>query len=401
MDELVHFAPPRVRRAAPMVETVLAAAPERVLPHVERTLELLEMARIGPSHQTVPFAQLLVRTASAVLASLAAGEVPPLTFPGRFRGLDDFFARLVGPGPGRVVDVGCGFPPVTSIELAAKLPGAVVIALDPALPHTEAVLPDGTRAYFDGACRFRHAVAGGMLVVKQDPPSEVERRAVAWAELHEDALRDALAPYADSAVRFLRARAGWLGASVGPARAIRAMNVLPYFQPEERAAFYAWAERVLDEGGVLLEGVNFAAGAETRFTLHEKHGGALSPVAAGFSIDCVRSYGPIAWMELRADPGPEALARLVGEVRRDAAFREEFDRFLDAQLARRGLLERRADGALHVLGAVSQAELAGALAGIVDALEEAGFARRAARILSDAGIAATSEGAGLVLTKIE
>lgn len=387
-------------------EAVFASAPARVIPFRDRALALLARAGIAPEHVSPVFAQLLVRTASAVLASLAAGDAPPLTFPGRFGALDAHLASLLSASPRRILDVGCGFPPVTSLELARRFPSAEIVAIDPSLPASELELPGGARAFFDEAGAFRFALAGGALVVKEDPPSPVERAAMermaATSHLspEERGARDPMAPLRDQGVRFVRARAPHVPDDLGPASAIRAMNVLFYLPPPERAAFFEWAARALDEGGVLLEGVNFLAGTELHFAVHERRGAALRCVHIGFSIDCARSFGPFPWMELHDDPAPARLAGLVGHLRADPSFRGDLDAALDAALARRGLLERRGDGHLYPFAPLSPPALADALAGVLADLDAAGFTERAAAVLRAAGLDAARGEPGHVLVRL-
>src|SRR5205823_14766771 len=70
---------------------------------------------------------------SRMLPSAWGGVIPSLTMAGRHRLIDDFLRTnsysSIRDG-GTLLDIGCGFPPITAVELAAAFPRNEIVGAD-------------------------------------------------------------------------------------------------------------------------------------------------------------------------------------------------------------------------------------------------------------------------------
>jgi hypothetical protein len=68
---------------------------------------------------------LLSSVNPAMLPSAWAGRIPPLTSGGRHKKLDAYVkqqTKMAGNEKSVFIDLGCGFPPVTTVDTAGKFP---------------------------------------------------------------------------------------------------------------------------------------------------------------------------------------------------------------------------------------------------------------------------------------
>jgi hypothetical protein len=162
------------------------------------------------------------------------------TRPGRLAALDAWVcherASVLRLG-GRVLDVGYGALPVTTLELAAAV----------------------------------RAVAPGLEVVGVE--------------------RDAARVTAVEGVRLVRGDFGAL-AALGPACLVRAMNVLRGYREDEVPAIHAALGAAAGEGGLVLEGSTDTEGCVTAAWVLRRRGGRLEREALLFHTDFSRGFSP-------------------------------------------------------------------------------------------------------------
>jgi hypothetical protein len=101
---------------------------------VDRLCRLMRLARV----EARDFSLLLAWEIGAILPRILPGAwggiVPPITLAGRHIRIDEYvrctpWARFA-PGA-TLVDIGCGFPPLTTVDSATRLSGWNVIGSDP------------------------------------------------------------------------------------------------------------------------------------------------------------------------------------------------------------------------------------------------------------------------------
>lgn len=378
---------------------------------VERMFALMRVARIDGTDFPLLLAFVTGHLIPKVLPGAWGGRVPPITLESRHVRLDDYLA--VNPwapcGPRTtLVDLGCGFPPLTTIDTARRYPDWRVIGADPSfgryLVHDE----QGDYACFDDA---------GALLYYQVPVLDVAR----WDALNRDPvatrtrftdlmarLRAALPsgvrdefvavekdgawlvvnPLRQFELPNLEFRVGGIGTlDIRGADVLRCLNVLIYFDRAFRDRALSWAAGVLAPGGLFLCGMDWLRSTVARYTVYRQESGALVPQEFAFSIDNVRPLEIVPWFTIHEDDyETRTMAHLVGILRADEPFRREFDARLDRLLAELNICPRGPDGYLGgVADGLTPQELEGGLASIGERLDNEGFTERAAAVLRGAG----------------
>ena len=101
---------------------------------VQRAFQLMAISKFDP-HDLSPFvARFFTVIAPGILPGAWGGMVPPFTLAGRHRKIDAYLraSQWASFEPGTVMlDVGCGFPPQTSIEAAEAFPDWRIVGVDP------------------------------------------------------------------------------------------------------------------------------------------------------------------------------------------------------------------------------------------------------------------------------
>jgi len=80
----------------------------------------------------------ILRPNSEVLHAIALVENSPITREGRLRLMDDFSQSVLDLPENeavRLLDIGCGYPPPTTMETANRYPNWNCIGIDPNLPE--------------------------------------------------------------------------------------------------------------------------------------------------------------------------------------------------------------------------------------------------------------------------
>lgn len=368
----------------------------------DRTFRLMRVARFDAMDLSVHTA----RTMGAVPRSVPSawdGAVPPITVPGRHQKLDDYIAHNPWHRPGRepvLLDLGCGFPPVTALDSATTLTGWRVIGVDPSFDryliydgddyacfdddqflrffHTSTVAGDPvlTRAYFRGLLRMLLPL---LPAGNDGEPAEVEHQG---ARL----MRNPLRHYERDNLRLTHGEIGSVDIE-GGVDVIRCMNVFMYFDHSFRERALVWATGLVRPGGLFICGNNWAYSTSSRYTVYQEQDGRLVPREFAFSIDNVRPVSIAPWYALHDDSHENICnAEAVGIIRNDDAFRARFDERLDALLAQKGICRRQPDGYLGAAAEpVTHAVLDDGTAAITQQLDSEGFVDDAVTVLRRAG----------------
>jgi hypothetical protein len=350
------------------------------------------------------------------------GVIPPFTLDGRHRKIDDYIERhawfRANPS-GTLLDVGCGFPPVTTVETAARFPSWQVIGADPALPHYLIWDEHGDYALYDegGSLQYFQGGKGRSLAVWNDPESA---RVYFSGLLHQllselpvsgsetiDLARNGCTQLVQNPVRQyerpnLSLRSGRIGAlDVQDVHIIRCFNVLFYFDHHFRRRALDWFASVLCDSGLLICGVNGFHSTRCRYTVHRKVRKRLAEEEFGFSLDNVRPLGGISWSAFHDDDEEtDRLATLIGTIRADNTFRRDFDARLDALLDEHGLFTRNDKGYLVELPSEMLPEQREKRQfEIGEQLDKEGYVEKAAAVLRRAGHTAWRNNTGHVAVR--
>ncbi len=346
--------------------------------------------------------------------------VPPVTMRGRHDRINDYLAgnpwRAVAPGTS-ILDVGCGFPPFTTVDLAERFPDCRIIGADPSFGRYMVYDRRGDYACFerDGVLRYFQ-------------PAELD--AARWAELLGDTARtrarfsdllqrllprlpvadgDALIAVEHEGARLVKnpvrqyeqpnlsfMQGGISHIDLRDIDIIRCFNVLIYFDGAFRSAALGWASRVLAPGGIFLAGVNFARALHSKYTVYQKTGATLIAREFAFSPELIRPVEQHGWFALHDDDYETTLyLELLKVLRSDADFRRSFDAQLDSILGDLDFCPRRSDGYLGGMPAgVAASDLEQRVAAIAVRLDGAGFVDGAVTVLKRAGYHSWRNSAG-------
>jgi SAM-dependent methyltransferase len=328
----------------------MEAGPPEVRALAERTLWLMKICRLEPANVSPAMAWWIAKLAPPILMGALGGRVPSITMEGRHRRIDDYLAAnpwtVLGAGS-IVLDIGCGFPPLTTTDTAARFPAWQLIGVD----HT-----------FDDH-------NGATL------------------------LREALKEYERSNLSFIQAT---FGEDLPKADAVRCMNVLIYYGSDFRARAESWLAGILRPGGLFLCGANGWQSVESRYSVYRNEDGRLVAREFAFSLDNVRPFSGVPWFTLHdGDRETWMLAKLVGILRSDESFRRDYDTSLDRLLEQSHILDRDSDGRLRTSPApIPAQQWRAAYAQVLVRLEEDGFVDRAVSVLKTAGLRAWRNIAG-------
>ncbi len=326
----------------------MEAGPPGVHALAERTLWLMKICRLEPKNISPAMAWWIAKLAPPVLMDALAGRVPSITMEGRHRRIDDYLAAnpwtALNAGS-IVVDMGCAFPPLTTVDTAARFPAWRVIGVD---------------------CTF-------------DAGSARQR--------------DALTGFERGNLSFIRAS---FGEALPAADAVRCMNVLIYYGSGFRACAESWLAGILRPGGLFLCGANGWESVESRYSVYRNEGGRLAAREFAFSLDNVRPFSGVPWFTLHdSDRETRMLAKLVGLLRSDESFRRDFDTSLDRLLRDSHILDRDPNGRLRTPPApIPAQEWRPAYTQVLASLEAEGFVDRAVSVLKAAGLRAWRNVAG-------
>ncbi|MGH3943181.1 MAG: hypothetical protein ACRDTG_32070 [Pseudonocardiaceae bacterium] len=381
----------------------------------DRAFRLMRMARFEPADLSLLAAWALGFSVPRTVPSAWRGAVPPVTLAGRHRKLDDYIAGNPWhqPKAGPVlVDLGCGFPPFTTVDSAARLPDWQVIGVDPSFGRYLLYDQSGEYACIDDHGHVRYYRTGTVdpepavtrarfrtLLHRLLPLLPVEDRGE-LAEVERDGsrlVRNPLRGYEAPNVSFRHGEIGSFGVE-GGVDVIRCMNVFMYFDRSFRERALEWATGLLRPGGLVLCGSNWARSTSSRYTVYQEHLGILRPREFAFSIENVRPLDVPPWYALHDDEMENLCnAAAVAVVRADQRFRRRFDDRLDALLAQRNFCRRDQDGYLGgPEGDMSVDELAEHADELATQLERAGLVDEAVGVLRHAGYDAWRNVAGHV-----
>ena len=390
---------------------LVSAYDDRLLAYVERVLGDISASGIEAT-DVPPFMAWAMATILPRIVPEAWGLIPPITHEGRHRRIEEYLSRnpwcQLGDGTS-ILDLGCGFPPVTAVDLARKFPTWRVTAADPSFDRFIVYDERGDYACFasDGTLRYFQPGAPDPLryeALLRDRAATRERFTALFHRLSRQSsdpgaprpdgprlVREPLRLYERENLTFLEAGLGD-AAITGAFDVIRCMNVLLYFDRAFRRRARAWISDRLRDGGLLVTGLNWAASTNSRCAVFQKQDGVLTPREFALSIDMLRPIALPAFVTVQPDDDEAHVrVRITRVVRSDPEFRVPFDSRFDELLAEMEICPRGVDGYLGDMASHLQtAELNVRWASIVETLEREGFVDAAAAALRRAGYDAWS-----------
>jgi len=382
----------------------LEGHPAQARAFADRACRLMRQANLGAENFTDVLGWVLGTLVPRLLPGAWGGIIPPISASGRHVLINEYLqANSWRPGlPGtRALDVGCGFPPATSVEFAERFPDWTITAADPAIPAAIVYDERGDYASFDAHGTPLYFQAGVFDIGRWDgllsDPEATRQRFVA--------LREALAARPDShpgarlvtdpMAAYRRPNLSFLSGGLDAARGrtfdvIRCFNVLIYYDRAYRERFVETAGSLLSPGGVLVCGANWVRTSEAKYGVYRLEDGRMVQKEFAFGVDNIRPLGIIPWYVLHEDePDTCRLVEILRVLRSDAEFCAAFDAAYDSALIERNLYCRTQDGYLKSSGiVVPPGELERLVVELHDQLLNDGWVERAVRVLRDNGFVA-------------
>ncbi len=226
-----------------------------------------------------------------ILPGAWEGRVPPITVAGRHMVIDEYLRRnnwlAYGLGQKRMLDIGCGFPPHTTVETSGKFPDWDITGADPSLPVYLVYDADGNYCTFDSdknAVYFQpaipsienwNALLGNAAQTRENFSQLLEVLLAEDREYGEDELpRLRIDPVHHHSTPNLSFITGGIGQiEIEPVDVIRCFNVLFYFDDPFRERALNWFSDQLNDGGILVLGSNWALSTESRYYVYQKDNG--------------------------------------------------------------------------------------------------------------------------------
>ena len=347
-------------------------------------------------------------------AGSVARPCTPYQVPGRHRVIDQYIAdnSWQPAGPKRLLDLGCGFPPHTTIELAHSLPEWTIVGADPSLPVYLVYDAMGNYCTFNNdkeAVYFQPAIPSieswNELLSNADA-TRAQFRALLDELLaadreysEEDFPRLRIDPVHRHHTANLSFETGGIGQlDVGTFDVIRCFNVMFYFDDAFRQDSLKWFADQLNEGGILLIGANWALSTESRYYVYQKSGGELTHARVRLHIDNFSPVGIVTWYALYDDDSEAAdLARCLKVLRDDPAFTKAYYSINEKDRADAGICARDENGYFgDVTAELSPVDLWTNVAGMLDSLHNSSIVEHAIDVFEKAGYKARRNEVGHV-----
>ncbi len=330
---------------------------------IERMCDFASQAGLRADDLSALQGDVLGTLMARILPGAWQGRVPPITLKGRHEKLDRLLQlnRYLGERTsGRMLDLGCGFPPETTVDTADALPGWTIHGADPSIPTAMVHDPEGSYATF--------GADGQMIYCQPFAPTvenwnallaDVEATAARFRDIrsrfggagpgrHEapDGSRLFIEPQAAYERDGLTFSIGGIGqVDVTSMDVVRCFNVLYYFDHDFRQRALEWFASILVDGGILIVGGDWAFTTECRYFLYRKEEGMMRPREFTFSLDNVVPFGVVPFFALHPrDRGTTMLARMVRTLRDDEAFLARYYDVADGLRNRYGICPRGEDG---------------------------------------------------------
>ena len=372
---------------------------------LERAFQLMAISKFDPHDFSAFVARFFTVIAPGILPEAWGGMVPPFTLPGRHRKIDAYLRsnEWANFEPGTVLlDVGCGFPPQTSIEAAEAFPEWRIVGADPtfeqyllyderenyacldrtgSVRYFQATRPEEfLRLYSDRAATIQHFSGAFAQLVPSLPPDEGT-----LSTTEQDGrrlVRRPMSTYERSNLRFVQ---GGFGSSGLPeAGVVRSFNVLIYYDADFRRQAEEWVAGVLRPRGLFVCGRDDSESLNAHYSVFRSEGGRLVEKEFAFGVEMIRHC---VWFALHdGERETWRLANLLGILRSDREFLRDYDARLDALLAENRLAIRDEYG--HVVEPPNPIEPARAMPLYHEIVREieAEFGDRAVAVLRRAGL---------------
>jgi hypothetical protein len=416
-DELVHQYLEQPLPAGLAASFDMSALSAESYDFILRMLALMKQSGFSATEFTPHLIHWMSVTVPGTLPGAWNGRIPPLTLPGRHQKLDAYvaaWAKDTAIEADAYVDIGCGFPPVTSVDTANRFTNWRVYGIDRSFADYVLYDREGHYACFDQAGNFLYFQAlmnASGRALYADPQATRNRFSTVFSDLQHSLpdtdgassasvekdgnrlIHQHIRDFETANLTFTRSDFRKL--DLPPATVVRCMNVLIYYLPEKRKAMLKQAGNFLVDNGILIAGTN-GLGIQTRYAVYRKKNDELIMEEFAFGLDNVGHIVFMPFFSIHEDD-PEALllAQLTGALRKDPVFGNDFGRRQDELLQEHDICHRNPEGSfVFPNGSMSPADYLKVNAVIWRQLAAEGFADRAVTVLRQMGYEAWKNAVG-------
>lgn len=385
---------------------------------VQRMFGTMKKANFPAQDLSVMVGEVLGTLLARILPGAWEGRVPPITVPGRHKVIDEYIQKRTGntAGSKSMLDIGCGFPPYTTLDSSKLLSDWKIIAADPSLPVYLVYDEQENYATFDAdknVIYFQPAIptVENWNTLLSDTDATRDRfnkllnQLLAQPHSSPDGYprleTDPIKAYETDKLTFMRGGIGQV--EMDPVDCIRCFNVLYYFDDAFYQNALQWFKSKVKEGGSVLIGGNWAASSECYYYEYQKINGQLVEKEFAFGIDTLCPFGVVTWYANYDDDRQTAqLIRYLSTLRKDKPFMDEFYELNDALRAKHGMCPRDTNGYYgNVDPSIAPLELWQLVEKIINELNEAGLNHKAAEVLNRAGLKARINEVGHIAVDME
>lgn len=336
---------------------------------LRRALALMKTSGYSTKNFSPHLIRWLVTTVPNMLPAAWGGRIPPITIPGRHKKFDDYISTVFGYAmdePHIYVDIGCGFPPLTTTETARRFGHWFVYGVDKSFAKYVLYDENDHHACFDAQGGFQYFQAMNNIrgrALYADPEAARRHFNTLFWTLHPllkhnrdgksevvekdrcRLIRNHIRDFEMSNLKLIEKDVA--DVELPPAKVVRCMNLFIYFDADTRREMLVNAGRLLDDGGLLLVGSN-GFGIQSRYAVYENSQSGLWPREFSFSLDNLGHIVFMPWLTVQdIDPEAELLAQLTGAIRKHRPFWEKFSARLDDLFRDHSICRRGSDGRLH------------------------------------------------------
>ena len=326
---------------------------------VLRLLTLMKRSSCPATEINSQMIWLLASVTPGMLPPAWGGHIPPVTSQGRHRKLDDYVIKHMHASVNRppvYIDLGCGFPPATTIDTAERLPDWSVFGIDRWFSRYVLYDIDGNYACFNRHGKLQYLQAQkkplnehsnvtkdrfNSLFTELCPQLHIldEHCSAAIKKNGYRLVYNHIRDFEGKNLKFLKSDIDNL--QLPPASTVRCMNVLLYFEKEIRELMLSKIFTLMDDGGLLITGFNHPFGIYARYSVYKKEKTGVRPFEFSFSLNNLRPLGVGPWLTLADDDREaELLADLTGAIRADRRFWSDFNGYVDVLRAIYGICNR-------------------------------------------------------------
>jgi len=313
-----------------------------------------------------------------ILPGAWSGIVPPITFSNRHVLLENYMEKNrwkpLNTGS-QVLDIGCGFPPLTAVDLSKRFSEVNVIGADVSFGKYTVTDSDGNYACIsnEGDIKYLQPVSGRVdqwnrlfenleatrleflrqFIELKDGLPEQEKQS-GYEEFQRDGwsiVRNPLRKYGSGNLSFVEKGIGDDGFP-NNLDLIRCMNVLLYFDPAFREHTLEWACRHLKAGGLFVCGMNWSESINCRFSVYRKEGDTMILKEFSFSVENIRPLEGVSYFSFRDDDfEQEQMLEHILLIRQHGSFMEKFNSGFDELLKQNAVCTRNETGYLGFINA--------------------------------------------------